>query len=104
MTDVDMLFDRRNKLRRITKDEGTDYQQEILEIEDKISRITNWRKADNIWSKFQEVADSDNSASIQAMWKWKKQLFLKIRPTPPMGVKDYTGNVQTSGSEITNIY
>ena len=34
----------------------------------------------------------------------KKQLFPKIRPSPPMGVKDNTGNVQTSGSEITNIY
>ena len=104
MTNVDVLFDRRKKLRRITKDEGPDYQEEILVIEDEISKIINWRKADNIWSKFQEVADSNNSASIQAMWKWKKQLFPKIRPTPPMGVKDYTGNVQTSGSEITNIY
>jgi hypothetical protein len=99
-----MLFDQRKKLRRITKDEGTDYQKEILEIEDKISRITNWRKADKIWSKLQEVAESDNSDSIQAMWKWKKQLFPKIRPSPPMGVKDNTGNVRTSGSEITDIY
>ena len=81
-----------------------DYQEQILNIEEEISNITNWKNADDIWKKFKQVADLDNSASTQAMWRWKKTLFPKIRPSPPMGIKDKKGNVKTARQTIEDIY
>ena len=38
------------------------------------------------------------------MWKWKKTLFPKIRPDPPLGIKDREGNVKSSRTAIDDIY
>ena len=81
-----------------------DYQQKIPQVEEEISRITCWRDADNIWAKFQQVADSDSSSSTQAMWKWKKELFPKIKPSPPMGMKNIEGEVKTKWHDMQDIY
>ena len=65
---VDLLLDQRKKLRRLNqKQTNIDYHQQILDIEEEISNITNWKNADYIWKKFEQVADSDNSSSTQAM-------------------------------------
>ena len=79
---VGILLEQRKKLRRMNQPEtDTDYQQQILNIEEEISNITNWNKAEDIWEKFEQVADSDNSASTQAMWKWKKNCSPKLDPS-----------------------
>ena len=38
------------------------------------------------------------------MWKWKKKMFPKIRPTPPMSVNDRKGKVKTGKKDIKDIY
>ena len=102
---MDTLLDQRKKIRRLSQSEtNIDYQQQIIDIEEEISNITNWKEADDIWRKFEKVADSDSSNSTQAMWKWKKTLFPKIRPSPPLGIKDRKGNVKTSRTDIEDIY
>ena len=86
ITKVDQLLKQRKKLRRLLQNEtDNDYQQQILHIEEEVSKITRWQDAQYIWEKFEKVADSDNTSSTQAMWKWKKQLFPKVRPSPPNG-------------------
>ena len=92
-------------MRRSTQEEtNDDIQRKITQIEEEISNLTNWKDADLIWKRFQQVADSDSSASTQAMWKWKKKLFPKIKPHPPMGIKDLKGQVKTSEREVKYIY
>ena len=98
-------MDRRKKLRRCTNVETeVDREREILQIESEISQITNWKDADVIWKRFQDVADSDNSASTTAMWKWKKSLFPKNKQTAPMGVKDKDGRMRIKNNQIKRIY
>ena len=102
---VEQLLEKRKKLRRETqKETDTDSEEKILEIEEEIGNITNWKDADNVWRRFEEVANSENAASTQAMWRWKKQIFPKIRPSPPMGVKDRQGRVKTKTNEIKAEY
>ena len=98
-------MEKRKRLRRETQNETEkDYSRDILQIEEEIGRISNWKEAEEIWKKFQEVAESDNSSSTQAMWKWKKKLFPKVKQTPPMGVKNMKGEVKTKGQDIKDIY
>ena len=98
---MDILLEKRKKLRRDTQVESEkDREKQILDIEEEIRNITNWNDKERIWKKFTEVANSDNSASTLAMWKWKKELFPKIRPSPPMGVKDRKGKVKTESNTI----
>ena len=94
---------KRKKLRSSQGETNDDIQQSINQIEEEISNITNWNDADFIWKRFQQVADSDNSASTQAMWKWKKKLFPKIKPNPPMGIKNLQGQVKTNPDDIKYI-
>ena len=101
---VDKLLEERKKLRRLSAEDTFQYYKKIQNIEEEVRKITNWQDADHIWDKFQQVADSDNSASTQAMWKWKKQLFPKIKPAPPMGVKNNKGEVKTRSQDIISIY
>ena len=75
-----------------------------MRVEEEISRITQWKDAHHIWNMFQQVADSNNSTSTQAMWKWKKKLFPKIKRSPPIGIKDKMGNVKSKGWEIKKVY
>ena len=99
------MLEQRKKLRRSNNNETIeDYQQKILEVEDKIRKITNWEDAHYIWDRFQQVANSDDSTSTQAMWKWKKKLFPKIKPTPPLGIKDKEGQVKIQSCEIKSLY
>ena len=105
ITQVDSLLEKRKKLRRLSQNEtDTDYHQQILDIEKEIGNITSWQDAKYIWDRFQKVADSDNTASTQAMWKWKKELFPKVKLTPPMGVKNKKGKIITGGQKIKDIY
>ena len=105
ITKVDILLEQRKKLRRLLQYEtDNDYRQQILDIEEEVSKITRWQDAEYIWDKFQKVADSDNTSSTQAMWKWKKKLFPKVRPSPPMGIKDNKGKVQTGPKNMKYIY
>ena len=105
VSEVDILLDNRKKLKRLSQeDTSVDYQQKITQVEEEISRITCWRDAENIWAKFQQVADSDCSSSTQAMWKWKKELFPKIKPSPPMVIKNKEGEVKTKWNDMQDIY
>ena len=101
ITEVDVLLEKRKKLRRETEEDNS---KAILKIEEEIGRISNWKDAKEVWKKFQDVADSDNSSSTQAMWKWKKKLFPKVKPSPPMGIKDIKGEVKIKGQDIQDIY
>ena len=105
VTQVDILLEKRKKLRLLIQVENEDnIQEKIRQTEEEINRITNWKDAEEIWSRFQQVASSDNSASTQAMWKLKKKIFPKIKSNPPMGVKDKQGQVKTKSHDIKNIY
>ena len=73
-SEVHLLLEQRKKLRRVSqKETDQDYQQEISRVEEEIRRITSWEYATHIWDKFQQVANSDNPSSTQAMWRWKKK-------------------------------
>ena len=105
VSEVEHLLELRKKLRRGTqKETDKDNQEHIQQIESEIQKLTNWKDRDYIWEKFQQVADSDNSASTQAMWKWKKQLFPKWKPLPPMGVKNKEGEVKIKSFDVKEIY
>ena len=68
ITKVDILLEQRKKLRRLLQHEtDNDYQQQILDIEEEVGKITRWQDADYIWKKFEKVANSDNTSSTQAM-------------------------------------
>ena len=104
-TEVEILLEQRKKLRRESqKDTNHDYQQDISRLEEEIRRITSWEDATHMWDMFQQVADSDNPTSTQAMWKWKKKLFPKIKHSSPMGVKDKKGDVKTKSSDIKRVF
>ena len=105
VSEVERLLEMRKKLRRNTQEETVrDNQERIKQIESEIQKLTNWKDRESIWQKFQQVADSDNSTSTQAMWKWKKQLFPKIKQCPPMGVKNKKGEVETKSAQVKEIY
>ena len=44
------------------------------------------------------------SITITNKKKWKKKLFLKVKPSPPMGVKNIQGEVKIKGQDVKNIY
>ena len=81
-----------------------DREREIIQIESEISQITNWKDADVIWKRFQDVADLYNLTSTMAMWKWKKSLVLKIKQTSLLEVKDKDGRVRIKENQIKCIY
>ena len=76
----------------------------IKDTEEEIRRISNWADAKDVLARFQEVASSDNTASTQAMWTWKKKLFPKIKPNPPMGVKNKKGQGKVKSHEMIDLY
>ena len=71
-------MEKRRKIRQALQDENEDdIQRRIKETEDQIRRITTWADAKDIWARFQQVANSENTASTQAMWKLKKRNYFQ---------------------------
>ena len=49
VSEVDLLLDKRKKLRRLSQENtDMDYQLKITEVEEEISKITCWKDANNI--------------------------------------------------------
>ena len=102
-SEIDVLLDRRKKLknRQLISEKDED---EIDEIEQKISEKCQERNKNKVVEAFGELNDVDGNLAHQGIWKAKQKFSPKIKPSLPVGKKNLKGQLITNPDELKNLY
>ena len=97
---ADNLINKRNKLKKQIEDnENDDIKNELKEVEEEIADILlkeNVSKA----QKFQKFCDKNSSLPMQQVWKLKRIVWPKKKPTLPMAKRNHKGRLMSAPNDI----
>ena len=92
------LIDRRNKLKKIHQNEN-----EIKEIERRISDIEAKKNRDMIMKNFKKFSDNSENVNLLEVWKLLKRLCPKTNNSLPTAKLDHRGQLVSNPQGIKNL-
>ena len=79
-------------------------EETIEEIEEKIADMCQEGNKKKVMENLKELDSSDGNINHQGIWKTKKKLFPKIKPSLPVGKKNLKGQLITNPEELKKLY
>ena len=95
------LLEKRNILR---KKNSSVSDEAIEEIEDEIATILQEENKRKVMENFSDINGSDEFLSQHGLWKVKRKIFPKFKPSLPVGKKNIKGQLITNSEELKKLY
>ena len=102
-TKLSELFKRRMILKKklhMTENE----EEEIITLEEKIAEECEDLNRKKITDNFKELDGNNGNLNHQGVWKTKRKIFPKIKPTLPVGKKNHENKIITNPEELKDLY
>ena len=101
---ADHLIGERNKLKKLQEQDKTNtiYEDNIIQLEEQIAEILAKEQMNKI-NQFKKFSVTYGSVSISEMWKLKKKLWPKKRPSLPTGKYNHQGQLVTAPEDIKQL-
>ena len=97
------LMEKRQKLKK-EQVKTEDEDNEIIDLEGQIADACQEDNRKKILDNFSEMDGNNGNLDHQGVWKTKKKYFSKIKPSLPVGKKNWKNQMITNPEELKELY